>query len=159
MKIFKPPQQDLLMPRAPVLPKTVFLAGSIENGTAENWQTEVELLLEDTNWTIYNPRRDNWDATLEQTKENAQFQEQVLWELKHLEKARVVIFYFDSNTKSPITLLELGLIGGRYPEKCIVICNEPFYRKGNVDIVCEQYGIKQVDSLEEATDILKCYAN
>lgn len=55
--------------------------------------------------------------------------------------------YFDPNTQSPISLLELGLHarGG----KLIVLCPEGFWRKGNVDIVCEKYNVKQVASFEE----------
>jgi hypothetical protein len=55
--------------------------------------------------------------------------------------------YFDPNTQSPISLLELGLHAR--DGKLIVLCPEGFWRKGNVDIVCEKYGVKQVESFEE----------
>jgi hypothetical protein len=47
--------------------------------------------------------------------------------------------YFDPNTLSPISLLELGLHAKS--GKLIVCCPEGFYRKGNVDIVCQNFGI------------------
>jgi len=61
--------------------------------------------------------------------------------------------YFDSNTKSPITLLELGLFTKvdkhlGTTQKVVVCCPEGFYRKGNVDIVCERYNIIQVPTLD-----------
>jgi len=55
--------------------------------------------------------------------------------------------YFDPNTKSPITLLELGLftvVDRVVKQKIIVCCPTGFWRKGNVDVVCRRYGIKQV---------------
>lgn len=116
-------------------------------GAAENWQDKVAKALEDTPAIILNPRRDDWDSSWVQEKENPQFREQVEWELKAMEEADIIIMYFDPNTKSPITLLELGLFASS--EKLIVCCPKGFWRKGNVDMVCERYGVQQVDSLEE----------
>lgn len=135
--------------------KTVFLAGSIEGGMAERWQDRAIKLLTGKGITVFNPRRANWDSTWKQTTENTDFVHQVLWELQGLKDADYVIFYFDPNTKAPITLLELGLMAGQQPDKCIVVCNEPFYRKGNVDIVCDEYGVKQVSTLDEAVELIK----
>lgn len=56
--------------------------------------------------------------------------------------------YFDPKTKSPISLLELGLFART--GKLIVVCPKGFWRKGNVDIVCKRYEVKQVETIEEA---------
>lgn len=133
----------------------VFLSGSIEMGKAENWQERVQRLLEGTGWVILNPRRDDWDSTWEQKITDRKFNEQVNWELQGLEMAEKVIVYFDPETKAPITLLELGYLAGSEPGKVIVICPEGFYRKGNVDIICDRYRIKQCKTIEEAVEILK----
>lgn len=61
--------------------------------------------------------------------------------------------YFDPNTKSPISLLELGLHARE--QKLIVLCPEGFWRKGNVDVVCEYYGINQVDTFDELIEFLR----
>lgn len=128
---------------------TIFLAGSIEMGKAENWQDKVVRLLKDEeNVIIFNPRRDDWDSSWEQSIHHKQFREQVEWELKALEHADKILMYFDPKTKSPISLLELGLYART--GKLIVVCPEGFWRKGNVDIVCEKYGIEQVETIEEA---------
>lgn len=37
----------------------------------------------------------------------------------------------------------------------IVIFPEGFWKKGNVDIVCERYKVKQVEKLEEAIELIK----
>lgn len=126
---------------------SVFLAGSIEMGKAEDWQTRVTNALSDLPVTVLNPRRDDWDSSWEQKKENAQFREQVEWELNALDRADVIAMYFDPATMSPISLLELGLHAQE--NTLIVCCPEGFWRKGNVDIVCERYGIVQVNTIEE----------
>ena len=126
---------------------SVFLSGSIEMGVAENWQARVEKGLSESEVIIFNPRRDDWDSSWVQAKDNPQFREQVEWELSAMEKANVIAMYFDPETKSPISLLELGLFGST--GKMIVCCPSGFWRKGNVDIVCERYHIKQVDSLDD----------
>src|SRR6185436_15768358 len=88
---------------------SVFLAGSIEMGKAVDWQTELSGFFEKLNWNVFNPRRDDWDSSWKQEKTNLQFAEQVNWELNALEAATLIVMYFDPKTKSPISLLELGL--------------------------------------------------
>lgn len=134
-------------------PRSIFLAGSIEMGTAFNWQTKVSNSLADQNIMILNPRRDDWDSSWTQSIENDQFRTQVEWELAALERARIIVMYFDPNTKSPISLLELGLYASS--GKLVVCCPEGFWRKGNVDIVCKKFNIKQASSLEELITIVK----
>lgn len=125
---------------------SVFLAGSIEMGVADNWQARVERGLARQDIIIYNPRRDDWDASWVQSIDNPMFREQVEWELSALERADVVAMYFDPTTKSPISLLELGLFA--QTGKMIVCCPDGFWRKGNVDIVCRRYEVVQADSLD-----------
>ena len=48
--------------------------------------------------------------------------------------------YFDPNTKSPVSLLELGLYA--HTGKLRVCCPDGFWRKGNVDVICARFGIK-----------------
>jgi len=132
---------------------TIFLAGSIEMGNAENWQERIIKSLNDENVVFFNPRRDDWDSSWEQKITNPEFKKQVTWELKALENADIIVMYFDPNTKSPISLLELGLHAKS--KKLIVFCPDGFWRKGNVDIVCEKYNIKQVNSFEELKNTIK----
>ena len=132
---------------------TIFLAGSIEMGTAVEWQKRFMADLSDKPYIFFNPRRTDWESSWEQKITHPQFKEQVEWELEALELADVVVMYFDPNTKSPVSLLELGLHAKE--RKLIVYCPEPFWRKGNVDIVCEMYGVKQVNTFEELLDVFK----
>lgn len=125
----------------------VFLAGSIEMGAAENWQERVVEALADEPIRFLNPRRDDWDSSWTQSIDNPEFLRQVLWELNNLDGADIIVAYIDPKTLSPITLLEIGLHarGG----KLIVYCPDGFWRKGNIDIVCKNYDIKQVDTFDE----------
>ena len=107
---------------------------------AEEWQRKLINDLQDENYIFLNPRRNDWDSTWEQKITNPNFYEQVNWELNALECSDVIVMYFDPNTMSPITLLELGIHAKS--RKLIVYCPEGFWRKGNVDIVCEKYNIK-----------------
>ena len=131
----------------------VFLAGSIELGQAEHWQNRVIDALSDKPIRFLNPRRKDWDSSWSQDINNDKFVEQVLWELSSLEQSHLVIMYFDPNTKSPISLLELGL--NAREQKLIVLCPEGFWRKGNVDVVCEYYGINQVDTFDELIEFIR----
>src|SRR3990167_916161 len=124
---------------------TVFLAGSIEMGVAENWQEMIDRELP-REVIIFNPRRDDWDSSWVQSIDNPQFKEQVEWELDALDEADIIALYFDPTTKSPISLLELGLYANT--KKIVVCCPDGFWRKGNVEIVCERYDIPLFDSKE-----------
>ena len=126
--------------------RLIFLAGSIEMGTAEKWQDKIASALKKYDITLLNPRRDDWDSSWKQDISNNKFREQVEWELKAQEQSDLILMYFDPNTKSPITLLELGLFS---EQPLIVCCPEGFWRKGNVDIVCKRYDIKTVKNLDE----------
>ena len=142
----------------------VFLAGSIEQDTAVEWQERLIELLAMVDRDIllhvvvFNPRRAAWDASWINSIENEDFRVQATWELDGIENADYVLFYFDPATKSPISLLELGLVAAT-PDgpRAIVCCPEGFWRKGTVDIVCERYNIPMVGTLEElATTMESC---
>ena len=145
--IIKPPNR---IPNLHPSTKRVFLAGSIEMGKAVDWQTEITERLSHCikNVAVCNPRRDDWDSSWNQSINNPAFYDQVSWELEHIEAADLVVFYFDPNTMSPITLLELGLCAG-LKKHAVVYCPEPYWRKGNVDIVCERYGFSVVNSMDD----------
>ena len=135
-----------------VSPK-VFLAGSIDQDTATNWQNAIITFLCGNTGTILNPRRAPWDPSWEQKIENPDFYAQVTWELNSLDNSDIIVMYFDANSKSPISLLELGLYASS--GKLIVYCPDGYWRKGNVDIVCEKYNIPEFSDLGAFLDALK----
>lgn len=131
---------------------TVFLGGSIDMGVAEDWQTRLskDLSYFGDHVVLVNPRRDDWDSSWEQDPTpGTQFHEQVSWELYHQEHANAMLYYFAADSKSPITLLELGLFGNLDPESVLVCCPKQFYRYGNVKMVCDRYGIEMVETYDD----------
>lgn len=136
----------------------LFLAGSIEQGKAEDWQKELVEELADFDGTIFSPRRDNWDTSWPNTPEHPGFHEQVSWELEHIERADLVLFYFQADTLSPISLLELGYVLGQTDYKMrdpIIVCPREFWRHGNVYITAERAGVQVYESFEEAMPVLR----
>lgn len=125
----------------------LFLAGSIEMGAAEDWQKKIADQLAEERGTILNPRRDDWDSSWEQSIHNYEFRQQVEWELEALEQSDLIVLYLSPGTKSPISLLELGLFGREKP--MVVCCPDGFWRKGNVEIVCNRYAIPGVEDLDQ----------
>ena len=132
---------------------TVFLAGSIESGFADDWQTKVANRFESYQVTLYNPRRDEWDSSWKQEQKESNFNEQVNWEMNNLEDCDIIFMYFDPETKSPISLLELGLYADS--GKMIVVCPDGFWRKGNVEIVCTRFNIPLFNSLDDGMGALE----
>jgi hypothetical protein len=118
-------------------------------GKAEDWQKKAIQFYEENGVevVVYSPRREDWDSSWEQTFENANFYQQVNWELTALEEATLIIMYFDPNTKSPISLLELGKFADS--DKLLVCCPEGFWRKGNVDIVCDRYRVPNYSKFDD----------
>lgn len=134
---------------------SVFLAGTLEMGQSRNWQQEAVTALQGCASVIYNPRRENWDASWEQSLDCPEFNGQVTWELEMLTKADVVLMYFDPESKSPISLLELGMLAATRPDNVLVCCPKGFWRKGNVDIVCNRYGVRSYESLSQALEAVR----
>jgi hypothetical protein len=134
---------------------SIFLAGTIDMGDSEDWQHEVKLRFEEfaeknkdkvtqknSSIHLYNPRRlESWGDN----KEEMEYQ--VNWELDHLEKANIILMNLLPNSKSPISLLELGLFARS--KKLFIICPPEFYRYDNVRIVTERYKIKLYNNIDE----------
>lgn len=128
----------------------VFLAGSIEMGEAEDWQAYAteklgQVIMRDIE--VFNPRRDAWNPDWKQEFENAEFNQQVNWELNNLDRADLIIMNLLPGTKSPISLLELGLYAKS--GKVMVVCPKEFWRSGNVQVVCDRFNIPLYENLDD----------
>jgi hypothetical protein len=136
----KPPHKHPVFDLNDLFQVSIFLAGSIglpdSGGSAQDWQKEF-VARYPKGVLFFNPRRDDWDATWDHNSD--QFNEQVNWELDMLDDSDIIAMYFDPNTKSPISLLELGLYASQ--RKLIVCCPDGYWRQGNVRVVCERYNI------------------
>ena len=130
-----------------VVPLNLFIAGTIDNGNSYYWQKSLidELNLSDTVHPImiYNPRREDWPDS----NDNNEIEKQINWELYHLERADLIVMNILGDSKSPISLMEIGLFARS--GKLIVFCDPSFYRYDNVRVVCKTYDIP----LYETNDI------
>jgi hypothetical protein len=122
----------------------IFLAGTIDMGNSRDWQMDLYEIFSsmDGRYILYNPRQENWDAS-----RPGEMDYQVRWELDHLEHADMIVMYILGSSKSPISLLEMGLHART--GKMTVICEPDFYRYDNVRITCDYYGVPLYGSLEE----------
>ncbi len=146
--------REVKAPSRPEFDIRIFLAGSIEMGKAEQWQERIVNAMSDaSNLVILNPRRDDWDSSWEQRADNPQFFEQVSWELDMLDAADIVVMYLAPGTKSPISLLELGLCARS--GKLKVCCPKGFWRRGNVEVVCRRNHIPLFETLDDLIAALR----
>lgn len=106
------------------LTPSVFLAGTIDMGSSVDWQEYIGTKLADLEVLIFNPRRDFY----EQSDENLKYQ--IEWELENLQKCDIIFMHLAPNSKSPVSLLELGMFMRN--KKIILVCNDSFYRYQNV---------------------------
>ena len=120
-------------------PFRIFLAGTIDNGDSTDWQQELINIINGVELrrptSIYNPRREEWPSS----DDHREIDRQIDWELSHLEKADLIVMNILANSKSPISLMELGLFAKE--GRLVVFCPETFYRYDNVRMVCKRYGV------------------
>jgi hypothetical protein len=121
----------------------VFLGGAIDMGKAVNWQAHViESLSDQADLILLNPRRKEFtDDTLD---------EQIQWELKALEMSDIVIIWFPTSSKAPISFLEAGIYmkSGRL----VIGVEEGFYRQRNLELTCEHYKVPLFRDLGDIVD-------
>ena len=129
--------------------KTLFLGGGI-TGCPE-WQFPVsQRLLDETNLTLYNPRRKNWTFGDSETDDWTQ----IRWEFRHLAKSNMIMFWFPEETLCPIVLFELGKFI-MVPDKELFVGVHPNYpRKRDVyiQLELERPDIIISDNLEHMVD-------
>ena len=138
--MFVPPNWDLS--ETNVIGKNpfrIFLAGTIDNGDSTDWQQELINTINGVELrrptSIYNPRRKEWPSS----DNHREIDRQIEWELSHLEKADLIVMNILANSKSPISLMELGLFARE--GRLMVFCPKTFYRYDNVRNVCKRYEV------------------
>jgi hypothetical protein len=151
MKIITAPDP---VPMRDALGSEVFLAGSIEQGKARDWQPLVCTALEPLNVLVFNPRRKVWDPTWDQDVSNPELVAQVNWELDLIDRAEIVFFYFQAGTKSPISFLEFGMQVRNRRKDLVVVCEDGFWRQANIQITADRNNVKVFKILEEGIEKL-----
>lgn len=108
----------------------VYLAGSTQG---DDWQSRFVKELSGLEVDVFNPRSSLTDGLFG-------------WELDHLNIATVIALHFDPEDLSPSGLLTLGMYAKT--DRLIVSCPNAFYKKADVDIICEREDIHRVDTLD-----------
>lgn len=139
---------------------SIFLGGSIEMGSAVDWQKEVTDSCSHLGALFLNPRRPDWNSSWKQSISNPNFKEQVEWEINGLDICDCIFLYFEPSTKAPISLMEFGL-HVKTNKHMIVVCPDGYWRKGNIEIVMNMFRPQQkiLNSLNEGVDALCNYIN
>ena len=133
--------------------KSVFLAGTTTTVDNIDWRERLSASLFDHPITIFNPNRPDWDSTWREDITFEPYREQVLWELDKQVKADLVVVYFHPATVAPISLLEFGL-SAHVPGKVIAIAPDGYSKRGNVQIVCQKFGIEFLDNIDKLHEII-----
>ncbi|KAK8069875.1 hypothetical protein PG994_006491 [Apiospora phragmitis] len=152
-------------------PHTVFLAGTTTatNDGSGDWRDALCTALSAQPITFYNPLRSDWDATWRNDAACGPFREQTRWELGRQTRADLVVVYLGPHTDAPVSLLELGLVAGLAAaatgptatavtdedqkitkKKQVLVCaHEGYKKRGNVQLLCQNFGIEMVDTTED----------
>jgi hypothetical protein len=133
---------------APRHAKSIFLAGTTSKVDTADWRETLSASLSRHPVTIYNPYRADWDSTWREDANFTPYREQVRWELDKQAKADLVVVYFHPATQAPVSLLEFGL-SAKVPGRVIAVCPEGFWKRGNVQVVSEVYGVQLLDDVEK----------
>lgn len=112
---------------------SVFLAGGITD--CRDWQNSATKMLTATfgrygdENVIFNPRRENFPID-----DPSASDAQIAWEFRHLARAEVVLFWFDSGpSNQPIALYELGRHAA-LGRRLAVGCDPGYLRKTDVTV-------------------------
>lgn len=106
------------------VPLGVFLAGGISD--CPDWQKAVaERLATNTDATVFNPRRADFDMSAYEDLSRAQ----IRWEYVALRLSPVNLFWFPEETLCPITLLELGSAMHRLRPGALMVGTHPNYSR------------------------------
>lgn len=114
---------------------SIFLAGTIDNGNSTDWQNDLIFGIRNevpNNFIVYNPRRENWNINASEDEMN----QQINWEQNNLENASLIVMVLLDESKSPISLMELGEFCKS--QKIMVFCTKEFYRFQNVKDLCKR---------------------
>jgi hypothetical protein len=143
--VFTPPFEYMPPSSRVGEPLSIFLAGAIDMGSAVNWQADVAQQLANDNYIVFNPRREHFDETT--------LDEQIAWELRHLEMADIVFLWLPKDAKAPISLFEAGLYWRS--GKLLIGAEEGFYRRRNLELTSERYSLPIYATLDAMIEALQ----
>ncbi|ROW09391.1 hypothetical protein VMCG_02330 [Cytospora schulzeri] len=146
--------------QTPWYPTTsVFLAGATNIPWRKTFLTILSGLHSTTtgetpypNITVYDPFQPNWTGDWKEDLGDRRFKTQVEWELERQDRATTIAVFFPKGTEAPISLLELGMCARS--GKAVVGCDKDYWKRGNVEAVCQRYSIPMASDLDELATLV-----
>ena len=137
-----------------IVPYSLFLGGTIDDGKSEDWQKKVVEFFDQTKnefLTIFNPRDSEWDLECSQSDSEPRFRKQVDWEQDGLKHSSLILMYFVGGSRSIISMCELG----QYSKsgKLIVVADKDYFKRGNIEVLSRRDGFILLDNLEAGVDL------
>lgn len=133
-----------------IIPYSIFLAGTIDDGNSKDWQNQVYEDLKDKPGahfiSLLNPRCYDYDVT-KQTLTNKKFKNQVNWEQDGLKFASLIFMYIIGGSRSIISMSELGQYANT--GKLVVVAEKDYFKRGNIEVLSEREEFPLFDNFEE----------
>lgn len=111
--------------------QVIFLAGSIDLNLKNNWRRKVVETI-GNKFDFFDPTITNHDQL-----NDVQMKTHIEWELNALELSDIILLNFLPESKSPISLVELGMYVKT--TKLIVVCPDNFYQSRYIKTLCVSY--------------------
>jgi len=150
-RLFRSPD----VPPADLPGRFVFIAGSIEMGRAELWQPRVAERFISSGINVFDPRRDDWDADLDQDPTpGTVFNQQVTWELENIQRADAVFFRLcGGETMAIVSMLEMGICFGS-GKPIVIQADRDYMRYGNIAVTARRFGVPVFNDEDEAISLM-----
>lgn len=138
--------------RAPARPQqthrlSIFLGGTASDTGEPDWREALNKGLADQAVTIFDPKRDDWDATWREDFSDTRWADQIQWELDMQDTADIIVVLFHGVTAAPVSLAEMGMASRT--GKLIACALDGYCKKGYVEAVCRKFKAPFVRSEDE----------
>ncbi|WP_055447706.1 nucleoside 2-deoxyribosyltransferase domain-containing protein [Lacinutrix mariniflava] len=127
--------------------KYYFLAGSMDFNESNSWRQKIMQEMKHLVHFLDATRIEHNDFS------DSQMKEHIEWELDALIISDKIILNFKEDSKSPISILELGMYVKS--SKLVVVCPNKFYQRRYINVLCNKYNTPFFDSFDEAIEYLK----
>ncbi|CAM1372061.1 nucleoside 2-deoxyribosyltransferase domain-containing protein [Tenacibaculum xiamenense] len=127
--------------------KLVFLAGSMCIDKEDDWRKNVIKNFANV-FDFIDPTNENHNLL-----NDSQMEHHINWELEGLELSDIILMNLLPESKSPISMVELGLYARS--NKLIICCPENFYQYRYIKTLAKKYNVALFTELEKGIQHLK----
>ncbi len=127
--------------------KLVFLAGSMCIDKEDNWRKNV-IKNYANDFDFIDPTNENHNLL-----NDSLMKKHINWELEGLELSDIIFMNLLPESKSPISMVELGLYARS--NKLIICCPENFYQYRYINALAKKYNVTLFSELDKGIQYLK----